>query len=356
MRLKSKLPLSAHGAGSNASSRFLEWQRGREATDDAGEPDIRPVRLHDDTAKSIITYNDSPDIPFDRSLNLARGCAHGCVYCYARPSHAYLGLSPGLDFETEIYIKRNAAELLRQALSRPSYRPAPIALGANTDPYQPFERELRITRSVIEVLSEFRHPVLITTKGSLIERDVDLLAPMAALDLVQVMVSIATLDAEIARRLEPRAASPARRLKVVRTLAQSGIPVGVIVAPVVPALTDGDIERVLAAARDAGARSAAYVFLRLPREVRDLFVEWLQANYPARAAHVMSLIRQSRGGADNDSTFGQRMSGDGAIADMIRQRFHAACRRLGFDANRHRPLRTDLFRPPAAEGDQLALF
>jgi len=357
MRLKSKSPLSGHGAQSNASSRFLQWQRTRDESDPADIPAaVRPLHLREDSARTIISYNDSPDIPFDRSINIARGCAHGCIYCYARPTHAYLGLSPGLDFETEIFIKRNAAELLRAELSRPAYRPAPLALGANTDPYQPYERDLGLTRQVLEVLAEFRHPVMITTKGALIERDIDLLAPMAELDLVRVMVSIATLDAEIARRMEPRAAPPARRLDVIRALSAAGIPTGVIVAPVVPALTDDAMEAVMAAAHEAGATVATYVFIRLPREVRDLFVEWLQANYPQRAAHVMSLIRQSHGGADNDSAFGRRMRGEGAFADLLRQRFHVAARRLGYADDRGSAPTSALFRRPTPQSGQGELF
>ncbi len=358
MRLNSKTPLSGHGARSNPDSRFLQHSHTGEYSqldeqweDEAG---VLKTEIAAEIAKSIVTYNDSPDIPFDRSVNFARGCQHGCIYCYARPTHAYLGLSPGLDFETRILVKENAAELLRKELSRPSYRPAPLALGANTDPYQPFEQKRRITREILEVLAEFNHPVMITTKGSLIERDIELLAAMAAKNLVRVAISIATLEPEIARRLEPRAASPRRRVEALRKLNQAGIPAGVIVAPIIPALTDQDIEKVLHAARQAGACTASYVFLRLPLEVKDLFIEWLHANYPDRAGHVMSLVRQSRGGRENVSEFGKRMAGEGVFADMIRQRFSNTCRRLGFwdDIS----LSVDHFRRPKSASRQLDLF
>jgi DNA repair photolyase len=358
MRLSSKTPLSGHGARSNPGSRFLkhtrtsEWSQ-LEADGEAVPAPLKPS-LSVELAKSVVTYNQSPDIPFDRSVNFARGCEHGCVYCYARPTHAYLGLSPGLDFETKIFVKENAAELLRRELARPGYRPAPLALGANTDPYQPFEQKWRLTRRILEVLAEFNHPVMITTKGALIERDIELLSGMAAKGLARVAISIASLEPEIARRLEPRAAAPGRRLEVLRRLNAAGVPAGVIVAPVIPALTDQDLEKVLRAAREAGADTASYVFLRLPLEVRDLFVEWLEAHYPGRAAHVMSLLRQSRGGRDNVSAFGERMEGTGVFAELIRQRFAVAYRRLGFqDAP---PLRVDLFGPPASGRRQLDLF
>jgi DNA repair photolyase len=359
MRLTSKTPLSGHGARSNPDSRFSERTRSPEHAqpdpESGDERIMRKTEISRETAKSVISYNDSPDIPFDRSINFARGCEHGCIYCYARPTHAHLGLSPGLDFETKIIVKENAAELLRKELARPGYSPKPLALGANTDPYQPLEQKLRLTRRILEVLAEFNHPVTITTKSSLVERDIDLLAPMAEKNLVRVMLSIATLDPETARRLEPRAAAPQRRVAALRRLSEAGIPAGVIVAPIIPALTDQDIERVLKAAREAGATLAAYVFLRLPLEVRDLFVEWLEAHYPDRAGHVMSLVRQSRGGLDNDSRFGQRMAGTGVFADMVAQRFRVAARRLGFQ-NRDQPLNCELFRRPDTGPKQLDLF
>jgi DNA repair photolyase len=360
MRLTSKTPLSGHGARSNPDSRFLKYSRSDEHAqpdpEEVGEPPaIRRSEVSWETAKSIITRNDSPDVPFDRSVNFARGCEHGCIYCYARPTHAYLGLSPGLDFETRIIVKENAPELLRKELSKPGYRPAPLALGANTDPYQPLEREFGLTRRILEVLAEFNHPATITTKGALVERDIDLLAPMAEKNLVRVLLSIATLDPETARRLEPRAAAPHRRIAAIARLSEAGIPTGVIVAPIIPALTDQDIERVLQAAREAGATVAAYVFLRLPLEVKDLFIEWLEAHYPDRAAHVMSLVRQSRGGADNDSRFGERMAGSGVFADLIAQRFRLAARRLGFQ-DQDQPLNCELFARPEAGPKQMDLF
>jgi len=346
------------GAASNAASRFLAWERVPEVDSDAGAaPDEArvPTTLFDDRAKTVISWNASPDIPFDRSVNPAKGCEHGCVYCYARPTHAYLGLSPGLDFETKIFVKRDAASLLRQELMRPSYRPGVLALGANTDPYQPVERELGITRAILEVLDEFGHPVSVTTKGALVERDIDILARMAGRGLAQVNVSLATLEPELARRMEPRAAAPHRRVETLRRLAAAGIPTAVLVAPVIPALTDHDIEHVLETAAAAGTGEAYYVLLRLPREVRDLFVDWLERHYPDRAKHVMSLVQQARGGRDNDPRFGSRMRGSGAYADLIRQRFHLACRRNGLNA-RTLALRTDLFRRPQPPTTQLALF
>jgi DNA repair photolyase len=302
---------------------------------DPNEPAGAPAtEVRIEIARSIISTNRSPDLPFDQSINPYRGCEHGCVYCYARPSHTYLGLSAGLDFETKIFAKTNAAELLRKELSRTDAPRSMIALGANTDPYQPTERQLQITRSLLEVLREFEHPIGITTKSSLVTRDIDILAPMAAKGLVKVFISVGTLNADIARTMEPRANSPARRIQAIAQLAAAGIPAGVIVAPIVPALTDQDLERVLEAAATAGARYASYVVLRLPLEVADLFTEWLETHHPMRARHVMSLIRQMRAGKNNDSTFGIRMRGSGPIADLIERRFKIACKRLGLNADR----------------------
>jgi DNA repair photolyase len=358
MRLTSKAPLASHGAISNPKPRFLQHSRSAEefAEDVADELDLPAVKIEltRELAKSIISYNQSPDVPFDRSVNAYRGCEHGCIYCYARPTHAYLGLSPGLDFETKIVAKENAPELLRQALSQPGYQPAPLALGSNTDPYQPQEQQLGLTRRILEVLAEFKHPVAITTKGSLISRDIELLAAMARDNLVRVMISIATLDTEMARRLEPRAASPKRRLAIVRQLTEAGIPTGVIVAPIIPVLTDHDMEKILQLARQHGAQTAEYVFLRLPLEVNELFIEWLQAHYPGRATHVMSVLRQSRGGKDNVSTFGERMRGEGVFADMIRQRFLKSTHRLGYAVDQ--PLNTGLFSPPKTLRHQMDMF
>ncbi len=354
------LPVKGRGAASNLPSRFDSWSRqldgdyvdGALAEGESASPRTE-ITLRD--ARSIISRNQSPDIPFEQSINPYQGCEHGCVYCYARPTHAYLGLSPGLDFETKIHAKTNAAELLVKELSRPGYVPKLIALGANTDPYQPTERQLGITRSVLRVLSDFNHPVGITTKSALIERDIDILGPMAARGLARVFVSVATLDHEIARRLEPRANAPARRIEAIRRLAAAGIPTGVIVGPVIPALTDKDIESVLEAASGAGACDAHYVMLRLPLEIRDLFVEWLQAHYPLRAKHVMSLVQQVRGGRDNDSAFGSRMRGTGMFAELIRQRFDVARRRHNLNARDLAP-DTSSFAVPRPAGGQLSLF
>ncbi len=297
-------------------------------------------------ARTIIARNESPDIPFNQSINPYQGCEHGCIYCYARPTHAYLDLSPGIDFETKLFAKPDAAALLRKELAKPGYVCDPIALGSNTDPYQPVEREWKITRSIIEVLSACDHPLTITTKGALIERDLDLLAPMAAKNLVRVFVSIAMLDRELARKLDPRAAAPHRRLQLVRALSEAGIPVGVNVAPVIPQLTDHELEAILEAAAQAGARHAAYTLLRLPLEVAPLFREWLDAHYPLRAAHVMSIVQQIRGGRDNDPRFGARMHGQGEFAALIRNRFRIACARHGLNIERDLPLDTSRFRPP----------
>ncbi len=323
----------------------------------AGEPGPLPTIVRIQQARTIISCNDSPDIPFTQSINPYQGCEHGCIYCYARPSHAYLDLSPGLDFETRLFAKPDAAALLRRELARPGYRCLPIALGANTDPYQPIEREWRITRQVLEVLAECAHPLTITTKGALIERDLDLLAALAARRLVRVFFSIGTLDRELARRLDPRAPAPQRRLELVAALAAANIPVGVIVAPVIPQLTDRDLERILEEAAAAGASHAGWTMLRLPREVAPLFRAWLDAHYPLRAAHVMSLVRDIRGGRDNDPRFGERMRGQGEVAALIRDRFALACRRLGLDSERTPPLDTTQFRPPRFATDpQLDLF
>jgi DNA repair photolyase len=317
-----------------------------QAQDDAPLPPLR-TEVHIEHARSVLTRNASPDVPFDVSLNPYRGCEHGCIYCFARPTHAYLDLSPGLDFETQLYAKTNAAERLREALARPSYRCETIALGVNTDAYQPIEREQRITRSLLEVLHECDHPVALITKSSLIERDIDLLAPMAAKRLAVAAVTITTLDAGIARTLEPRAATPSRRLRTIRTLTDAGIPVGVSIAPVIPFITEPDLERVLEAAHEAGAVYANYVVLRLPWEVRPLFEEWLQAHFPDRAERVMNRVRDMREGKAYDASFATRMRGTGVWADLLGQRFYKAAERLGFRYNRFE-LDTSRFRPPAA--------
>ena len=320
-------------------------------------PTIPPPRTEvtPDDSRSIIVRITSPDLGFDRSINPYRGCEHGCVYCYARPTHAYLGLSPGLDFETKLRAKFDAASLLERELAKPGYECQPIALGTNTDPYQPVERRLRITRGVLEVLARCRHPLTIVTKSAAVVRDLDLLAPMARDDLARVAISVTSLDGDLARRLEPRAAAPYRRLQAIRQLSDAGVPTAVMVAPIIPALTDHEIERILEAAAAAGATSAGYVLLRLPHEVKELFAGWLAAHAPGRAEHVLSLVRQCRGGKLYDATFGRRMRGDGPYAQLIERRVAAAKRRIGL-AETKRPLRTDLFVPPDPDERQLRLL
>jgi DNA repair photolyase len=354
--------LHMRGAQSFVQGRFET--AAREAFDDGWTPEEKaPHELQttvtEERARSILSHNDSPDIGFDRSINPYRGCEHGCIYCYARPSHAYLELSPGLDFETKLFAKTNAPELLREALARPGYTPSPIALGANTDCYQPIERKYRITRQILEILAECEHPVTMVTKSALVERDLDLLAPMAKKNLVKVFVSIGTLDRGLARKLEPRAASPQRRLDVIRSLHANQVPCGVMVAALIPALNDKTLEHVLEEAAKAGAAEAAYVLMRLPNELKDLFKEWLAANYPERADHVISIVRQIRGGKDNDPRFGSRMTGTGTFAELIAKRFELACRRFGLNghggARRPPELDCSRFRKPSPAG-QMALF
>jgi DNA repair photolyase len=303
-----------------------------------------PTTLTRDATRSVISYNQSPDLGFDRAVNPYRGCEHGCVYCYARPTHAYLGLSPGLDFETRLLFKPDVAELLERELRRPGYVARPLALGSNTDPYQPVERTLKLTRAVLEVLERFGHPVSIVTKSAGVLRDLDLLRGLAARRLVRVWLSVTTLDAALARRMEPRAATPARRLEAVAALAAAGVPVGVLAAPMIPGLNDVELERILAAAAAAGAGSAGYVLLRLPLEIRQIFEDWLARHYPQRARHVLALVRETRAGALNDSRFGQRMSGTGAYADLLARRFARAARQHGLEAPA--PLDCTSFAPP----------
>ncbi|PTR17623.1 DNA repair photolyase [Nitrosospira sp. Nsp2] len=307
------------------------------------------TQIIEEQAKSILSRNKSPDVPFSISLNPYRGCEHGCIYCFARPTHSYLGLSPGLDFESKIFAKINAPDLLRQELSKASHVPEPIALGVNTDAYQPCERELRLTRRVLEVLRECQHPVALITKSSLIERDIDLLAEMASRRLAMAAVTLTTLDAEVARTLEPRATAPMRRLRTIRTLTDAGIPVGVSIAPVIPFVTEPDLERILVAAAEAGAINAGYVTLRLPWEVSPLFRQWLEAHFPDRAARVMNRVRDIHGGKDYDSSFGKRMHGQGIWADLIRQRFEKTVARLGLGirSGRFKGLDTSLFQRPS---------
>src|SRR5204862_4432929 len=350
------------GARSFVAGRFETLAR--EPFDDGWTPEERDAAelqasVTEERARSIISRNDSPDIGFSQSINPYRGCEHGCIYCYARPSHAYLELSPGLDFETKLFAKTNAAELLRAELGKPGYRPSPIALGANTDCYQPIERKYRITRQILEVLAECEHPVTIVTKSALVERDLDLLAPMAQKNLVRVFVSIGTLDRELARKLEPRAASPQRRLDILRALSGAKVPCGVMVAALIPALNDKTMEQVLEAAAAAGAEEAAYVIMRLPNELKDLFKEWLAAHYPQRAEHVISIVHQMRGGKDNDPRCGTRMTGLGNYAALMAKRFELACRKYGLNEHgagrRRAELDCSLFSPPSANTGQLAL-
>lgn len=292
------------------------------------------TRVTVEKAKSILQQQSSPDLPFLQSLNGYRGCEHGCIYCYARPSHAYLNLSPGLDFETKLFAKPEAAQLLRAELAKPFYVCSPIALGANTDHYQPIEREWKITRQIIEVLAECKHPFSIVTKSALIERDLDLLTQMARDNLVQVIITVTTLDAELARKLEPRAASPQRRLRTIQALNEAGVPCGVMVAPVIPFLTDAELESILQAAHEHGARTANYVLLRLPYELKELFKDWISTHYPLKAAHVMNRLREMRGGKENDSEFGSRFRGQGLFAQLLEKRFQLACDRLGLNHER----------------------
>jgi len=319
--------------------------------------DLPPFKttVQADATRKIITRNDSPDIGFDRSINPYRGCEHGCVYCFARPTHAYLGLSPGLDFESKLFVKPEAAQLLEKELAAPSYQPKVIAIGTNTDPYQPIERKYQVMRRILEVLERAGHPVGIVTKSALVLRDVDILARMAERRLAKVALSVTTLDADLARKMEPRAATPMRRLETLRRLAQAGVPTTVMVAPVIPALNDSEIERILEAAQVAGVKEAGYVLLRLPLEVRDLFREWLMANYPERYRHVMKLVRDTRDGKDYDSEWGTRMKGTGPYAWMLGRRFEVACERLGLNVART-TLTTQHFRKPKPDDAQLKLF
>lgn len=344
------------GAATNPASRYDSQVA--EPVDDgwAREEDLPPLRteVEIDASRTILARNTSPDVPFDRSINPYRGCEHGCIYCFARPTHAHLGLSPGLDFETRLRVKPAAAALLRKTLARPGYQVRPIAMGTNTDPYQPIEKTWRVTRQVLEVLHEHRHPVTITTKGTLVVRDISLLAAMAAAGLAHVTISLTTLDNHLSRAMEPRAASPGRRLAMIRALAGAGIPTGVNIAPIVPALTDHEIEHLLEAAATAGASSASWTALRLPREVGPLFRDWLARTCPDRAARVMGRVREMHGGQDYDPGWHRRRTGEGVHSTLIARRFAIAARRLGLDGRPPR-LRCDLFRVPAQPGDQLEL-
>ena len=355
-------PLKGRGAVSNRSGRYEAFER--IATFDGwevGRPEAGQARpatsVARDSSRRMIARNQSPDVPFDRSINPYRGCEHGCIYCFARPTHAWLGLSPGLDFETKLFAKPDAAELLRAELASPSYRPAVLALGTATDPYQPIERDLEITRALLAVLHETRHPVAIVTKSPLVARDLDILAPMAALGIVRVLISVTTLDGALDRKLEPRAAAPKRRLAAIGQLAAAGVPVGVLAAPMIPALNDAELERILEAAAAAGARSAGYVLLRLPLEIKALFEEWLEAHYPERKAKVLKLVCETRGGKLYEPQWGLRMRGRGVYAELLEKRFRAACRKSGLERGEW-ALDETRFRRPAAAADpaQMSLF
>jgi DNA repair photolyase len=346
--------IKGRGATSNRDSRYSETTVEREPS--PGGSAIPVTECLPEAVKTIISRNQSPDIPFEQSINPYRGCEHGCVYCYARPTHAWLDLSPGLDFETRLSYKHNAAAILEQELRKPGYECKPITIGANTDPYQPLEKEHRITRQVLEVLQRFRHPLSIITKGSLIERDIDILAEMARDSLVSVAISVTTLDQDLKRRLEPRATSARARLHSIEMLAGAGVPVSVLFAPVIPALNDADLESILELAAQAGAGRAAYILLRLPLEIRDLFTEWLKEHYPLRADHVLSLVRQCRGGRDYDTRFGHRMRGTGPFAELLQQRFDLACRKNGLVMGEPLAANLELFSIPPRAGDQFDLF
>lgn len=352
-----RYPIKGRGAADNGEGRF-ERRRCIAAEDGWWrEAEFRaPVTAaRAEVARTIIARNDSPDIPFSQSINPYRGCEHGCIYCYARPTHAYINLSSGLDFETKLFYKKNAAQVLERELSRRGYRPSVINLGAATDPYQPIEREHRITRAILEVLRRFRHPVTIVTKSRLVLRDIDLLADMAREGLCLVMVSVTTLDSELKRSLEPRAPSPAARLQAIAGLAEAKVPVGVLAAPMIPALNDHELERILEAAAAAGATAAGFIVLRLPFEVKDLFEAWLHDHMPMRAAHVLSRLKAMRSGKLNDSRFGSRFTGQGVEADLLSRRFDVACRRLKLDSRLQIALNLDRFRVPPAEGEQMTI-
>jgi DNA repair photolyase len=358
-RIDAPSRIKGRGAASNPEGRFESVTQTRE--DDGwhrdDEPASRPATtVTEERARSIISRNDSPDIAFEQSINPYRGCEHGCIYCYARPSHSYLNLSAGIDFETKLFAKANAAELLRRELGKRSYVCSPINLGANTDPYQPIERRYRITRSILEVLAEHCHPCTIVTKNALILRDLDLLVPMARANLVHAFVSVTSLDNRLASTLEPRASAPHRRLEAVAALNEAGVPCGVMVAPIIPMVTDRFLEAIVERAAAAGAKAAGYTIVRLPHELKGLFREWLDLHVPDRAEHVMSLVRQMRGGRDNDPRFGSRMRGEGEFAELIRQRFALACRRNGLARGRGISLDTAAFRRPVEASPQGALF
>ena len=349
--------IRGRGAQSNVSGRFEKHTR--ERTDD-GWDNVEPLSIfetveHVERAKTIITSNDSPDIGFERSINAYRGCEHGCSYCFARPTHAFLGHSAGVEFERDIYVKVNAVEALRAEFAAKNYKVKPIAMGTNTDPYQPAERKHKPTRGILEVMLETRHPVMITTKSALIIRDLDLLTELAKLGLVKVAISMTSMDHKLSRKMEPRASSPARRLEAIRLLSEAGVPVSVFASPMIPAINDMELERILDAAKAQGAVSASMILLRLPGEVRDIFREWLLRHFPDRVRHVLALVRDTRGGKDYDSRWGTRMTGEGPYATLLRQRFDKARERYGLEVKLP-GLRNDLFIPPRLEDRQMSLF
>ena len=345
------------GAQTNKGSRYD--RESREEVDDGWSmvEDLKPFETieHVERARTIITRNESPDIGFDRSINAYRGCEHGCSYCFARPTHAYLGHSPGLEFERDIYVKTNAVELLRRELADKRYKPKPIAMGTNTDPYQPAERKHKLTRSILQLLLETKHPVTITTKSALVVRDLDILRPMAELNLVRVALSITSMDHKLSRKMEPRASTPEKRLEAVRLLSEAGVPTTVMAAPMIPAINDMELERILDAAAAQGARDASAILVRLPLEVRDIFREWLLRHFPDRVSHVMGLIRDARGGKDNDPDFHTRFVGEGPYAELLRQRLERAKERYGLNKTSP-PLRSDLFEHPKVDDGQMSLF
>ena len=345
------------GSVSNASGRYEPLARALidDGWDSLAELPPFKTDVTVEKAKTIISRNVSPDLEFDRSINPYRGCEHGCIYCYARPTHAYMGLSPGLDFETRLFAKEGADKLLERELAAPGYQPRMIAIGTNTDPYQPIERERKIMRRLLHILSEARHPVGIVTKSALVLRDLDLLAPMAQQGLAKVSLSVTTLDSVLARRMEPRASTPPKRLEAIRHLVQAGVPAMVMAAPMIPALNDHELEQILEKAAAAGATEAGYILLRLPLELRDLFREWLLEHYPGKLRHVMSLVQSTRSGKDYDARFGFRQTGEGTYAELMGKRFAVACQRLGLNRKR-RSLRVDLFKRPVCEGGQMSLF
>jgi len=358
---KADIPLKGRGAIANPGGRHEALSRvGVDDGWDYDDPDVPPLRttITPEACRQALTFNRSPDLPFDRSINPYRGCEHGCIYCYARPSHANMGLSPGLDFESRLFAKPDIADVLERDLRKPGYRAAPIMLGANTDPYQPIEKQYRLSRQILQVLAACDHPVAIVTKSAMVLRDLDLLAPMARKGLVSVAVSVTTLDRTLSRQMEPRAATPGKRLQTIRQLSEAGVPTMVFAAPMIPFLNDAELEGIVGAGKDAGAVAASYTLIRLPLELKDLFADWLREHLPGKADHVLSLIRQNRAGGLNDPAFGRRMKGSGQLADVLAKRFRLTCRKhaLNMKESDGLKLQTGLFRPPARAGDQMDLF